>query len=1663
MTTYPRPRGIPGNKRDSSESHLAVLLCALMLSAPLMALIPSASSDPTVVDNIDDTYSVAWDFDDPANYTLSGTVLSGGRGMLSYENSSMTETTATDFSGGLRINLDTTSATDSLVLADRTVFEGTATFLSSGTGSDSYLSEDRPNDKYGDAVTIRMDSELTKQFRSVLRFDLSTLPVGAIVTNATLSIYQIAGGKAPSFNFSIHALTRSWVEADVSWNKADSTSPWTTPGGDYLSQPFYTGTMVEMVGWFRFDLSNLVSLWVSGQMENNGLIFVPVGASGDALKVFVSSDDSTNTALWPNLVVNYEIQGGQGLYESEVIGPGTDSLFTLASWQNGTYSFRTDEFPGTSLSTKWTWMNDPTLAGGSYNVGVTRPGWLHVVGSTGTQNSYGSIGANFLYQKVTGEFLAETNLADAFTLSNMGGGLLLVENNLSWISVAKIDTGGAGKLQVTVCENGSANPVRNIAWGTPASTYLRMVRNATGVWAYASADGSEWTFLWHHIPSLPLMPKLKIGLFTYCPSTTMPVIDFDYLRVEPLSPPTLQMFVRLGNSTDLGDASWEPWTMPVLPGQSTVLGEAARYLQYRVYLETPYDWFSPRFDEFTFHYERYAPTGTVQTDEFVPSDFSMWLTMTTVQDTSGGSIAYYYSTDGGIGWTYAGTGGSVFIPGGGPRMQIRAVLSVAGLNTLSTPSVDSITVVYVGAIYEFFIDAPSSVTAGEAFAVTVCAKGAGNTTMAHWSGMVSLNALNAAGTADASSELEHTMVAITTGGQVTLPNQKYYVAETIRIQASAGEVYGISGPITVAPGPIARVEVDPTVDTLYEGSTQWFTATATDAYGNVVPGASFSWSITGNIGTLDNMISSTVSLTTGLAPAQGYLNVTSGGVTTSMLINVISELHPPTFVANIPKVYLTEDFGVHRIDLRPYVTDAEDADSELRWYLTGNELTTVSGENRTGVLNITFYSKQDAFGSEFLDLYVVDPEGTVGHTQFTIDIAPVNDRPSIEPIDPLLIHYDIPYVYNFQYYIEDVDNTIDELSLSVDPAAEYHATIAGLSIAFTYNMYYNGTTQIVYVTVTDGLLSDTEPVAITVSDDHVPFKVGELPEVIMYQGDVALRKFCLSEFFMDPDDEVLYFASGFDHITVNITDDDYANFYAPMDWYGEEYVIFSAIDPEGARFEAATKVTVLPRNQPPWIEGVPDLLVRYGVAYELDIARYVGDDDDFDEELVITTNDTHIAVMGTLLSMLYPVSMNGMTVRVNITVGDDELLFDHQEINVTITDNYPPEAEQLPAHTFVEDVPVDYPKLQNLQQYFADEEDGLDIAFTAYSWDEHVNVTAYEVGGIWHIGFATSPNFNGITMFTIRATDSAGAFVEANVELTITPVPDAPVLTVLRSVNATVGVSGAMDVSGWVYDPDVSGSEGISWDITGEGSEYIDISTGMIIYEFPADFLAPDEQERVLELTLWVYDEDHLSDSETLTVRVMRPVVLPGEDDPWMTVLMLVMGGSALGMFMIVMGMRKRPFVIHDMMLVHNDGFLIGRAAEKVEGEIDEHILSGMLTAVLDFVEDSMSPSQDQLKTFGFQHYQVIVKRGELMYSAVVYDGDRPNEFEDKLGDFLEKVEKIYRKRLVKWTGDIDHDFAGIQLLIQAFIKENSKRNNGQRKRAWRIRPGKPKAEAVAK
>jgi regulation of enolase protein 1 (concanavalin A-like superfamily) len=1619
-----------------------------MLFSSLPMIAPSASSDPGIRDNGDMTRSVLWNFTDAADYALYNSSVSGGSGRLVAVNETTGENSTAQYLLGTGTNLNLQAVPNSMVIDNASLSVQYITLQPGPEGIDNYLDEWFPAWTPPEGGDLRLNSQfdsdpaVSRQQRIVMKFDLSTVPVGATVKKATLSLYE-KQSRPEATDYTIHALTSIWDELGVSWKYRTSTKGWDNWGGDFSVEPFSWGSIDSTNGWHELDLTRLVDLWLRNATPNLGFIIVPRPTAEDTGKIFVDCEITNKPELRPKLTIDYTLGEAVGAYDSAPLGPGTNSTFTLASWSNGTFSKASDEFAGSSLSTKWDWMLDPTLSGGSVN--FNRAGWLNVTGSQSTHLPNATAGCNFLHQNITGDFTAETALQAHFSSGRMGAGLMMMHDAITWLSIYVTGTQGSQHI-VAEASNGSTSiSLGSIDWSS-ATASLRMVRSGTNYQLLASTDGTSWITVGSYVPEYDFGLSVSLGPLMFSGGSTLrPSVEFDYVRILPVGQTTvLEIRARTGNSTSLVDPSWGLWSAPLGPNTGAFIGSAGRYVQYRVTLRTTSDWLSPLLSDFECHYKRFATNGTITTREVAPPSFLTWVSMTVMQTLAAGDIEYFYSTNHGGSWTSLGFGNSFAIPVSEQTLMIRAELSTR--DTSVTPSIDTIEVVYRITHAWFYVSAPATVQAGQLFSVYVEPKDTSNNT-ATWTGQVILHAVDSSGVGGASSELAVAQASVPMGGQLTVATERYDVAEIIRVLVFGGGATGVSEGIIVVPGPANSIIMEPNVTRLMQNSSTVFTASVRDALGNNITGAPFTWHADAGLGSLNTTTGSTVNLTTVETESSGYLTVSAGGLMASRFISVSPLKMPPRIDPNIPIQTKPEDFGSWTLDLGPYISDREDNLTQLRWYTLNETVVRVMGENLTGDLFITFETVLDMSGVNLLDLYVVDSDRMSSKATITVDITPVNDPPKIAPIDPIVVRYDDPYQYNIGFYVSDVEAPPEVLTLWVDSASAPYVHVANLWLTFLYPEVLNGTRQTVFLSVSDGEYIASTVIWVSISDDQVPRTLGPLPDQVMYQGDIKREAFNLDNYFNDPDGTNLYYANGNTHVGVIIQLNHTVDFYAPNNWDGQEFIVFTAKDDKGARAESALRVEVIAVNQPPTISNVPDLVVRGGLRYDFDLSPYIGDLDDDIGALIVTVDDPHAWTFGPLLSMSYPSAMSGSKVPVNITVSDG-LLSAWQMINVTVSDDYPPELVMAaPDHLFLEDNPIDYPVLGHLEDFFTDR-DGDPLTYSASVSVRNVTADVVLIDGNWTIQFTQEQNWHGSAFLTFRATDGWGALTETTVSLTVLSVPDPPVLSLPDSFTATQGSRSLLDLSGNVTDPD-SALTDFRWAVDSDYPDYVSIHGGIIVLDFPLGFLKEGENSRTITLTVSVTDQDNLISADDMTITVKRNVVVTNQN-PMLWLGLLGSAGAVAVLSVYAITRRRKPFVVHDMMLIHNDGFLIGRHAGSQAGDIDEDILSGMLTAVLNFVEDSMSTTVNELKTFGFKEYQVLVSRGQRIFAAVVYEGDIPDGIEKPLTEFIQTIERVYKKKLVSWTGDIETDFAGVEVLIKAFVKDHSKKGKARTSDIWK-------------
>ncbi len=160
--------------------------------------------------------------------------------------------------------------------------------------------------------------------RSLLRFDLSAIPEGAVLVEAQLRLYLSQATGAATVDVGVYNVTSEWEEDEVTWQTAPST-------GELFAQA-KVGTSI---GWYTWDVTELVGKWLAGILPNYGLEIAGAAAGASFTRVFNSREARGPR---PELVVRYTFlpevlvfgtQGGEEFrvtVESYEVGSTLDSM-----------------------------------------------------------------------------------------------------------------------------------------------------------------------------------------------------------------------------------------------------------------------------------------------------------------------------------------------------------------------------------------------------------------------------------------------------------------------------------------------------------------------------------------------------------------------------------------------------------------------------------------------------------------------------------------------------------------------------------------------------------------------------------------------------------------------------------------------------------------------------------------------------------------------------------------------------------------------------------------------------------------------------------------------------------------------------------------------------------------------------------------------------------------------------------------------------------------------------------------------------------------------------------------------------------------------------------------------------------------------------------------
>ena len=125
---------------------------------------------------------------------------------------------------------------------------------------------------------------------------------------------------------------------------------------------------------------------------------------------------------------------------------------------------------------------------------------------------------------------------------------------------------------------------------------------------------------------------------------------------------------------------------------------------------------------------------------------------------------------------------------------------------------------------------------------------------------------------------------------------------------------------------------------------------------------------------------------------------------------------------------------------------------------------------------------------------------------------------------------------------------------------------------------------------------------------------------------------------------------------------------------------------------------------------------------------------------------------------------------------------------------------------------------------------------------------------------------------------------------------------------------------------------------------------------------------------------------------------------------------------------------IDEIFLMNKDGMLIRHFGFSKTSGIDEDILASMLMVIQNFISDSFSEKETDLKELHLGDFNILIHQGKLYFNAVVISSDENlKSLEKSIEPMIREIEKINEGKFDDWNGDLD-EFKGIKDCIAKLI-----------------------------
>ncbi|MEM7217898.1 MAG: PilC/PilY family type IV pilus protein [Pseudomonadota bacterium] len=514
--------------------------------------------------------------------------------------------------------------------------------------------------------------------------------------------------------------------------------------------------------------------------------------------------------------------------------------------------------------------------------------------------------------------------------------------------------------------------------------------------------------------------------------------------------------------------------------------------------------------------------------------------------------------------------------------------------------------------------------------------------------------------------------------------------------------------------------------------------------------------------------------------------------TSTLTVDVLPVNDPPDVVLPPSTITANEDDGF--VGMGNLSTVFSDLDGDVLTYSiqsiapAGIVTATLFGSN------LAVFTVANGFGTAVVTLRATDPGGLFVEQTLTVDIAPINDQPTLDvPFGDVTYNEDFsgaPSVDLDTYFSDIEDATLTYTVQANVPAGLVNATISGSTFELTSIADANGTGSItVRATDSEGLFAEgTLGVEILAINDapRVDVPMG----TVLTDEDTPAQRILMNNVFMDPEGDPLSYvitdvtpASGIASpfllagIELILQTDADAN--------GTVTVTVEAEDPQGETVTDTVTLIVAPVNDPPVAISPTN-----SVAHPEDLLGLQTvdgspwfDDPDFANGDTLTfslgttggdavLSDIGVSGAGVISYRIVPAMAGTGTISIVATDTAGEAIDALLSVVVTGVNDVPVLVSAPPPASIAEDLG---PLVIDFTGVFFDEDVALQGDLLTLTVDGGPTTPLGEATFAGEtFTLALTPDFNGSATLAITATDLFGETASTTIDITVTPEPDAP-------------------------------------------------------------------------------------------------------------------------------------------------------------------------------------------------------------------------------------------------------------------------------------------------